>query len=82
MITYVYETIPKKAGEKVERFEWQQSILDDALKKHPETGVPVQRIMTDGIGFTSSREIIQVVIVPSHLANAQAVKIIFTIFSL
>ena len=55
MITYVYETIPKKAGEKVERFEWQQSILDEALKKHPETGVPVQRVMTDGIGFTSSK---------------------------
>ena len=45
MITYVYETIPKKAGGKVERFEWQQSIMEDALKKHPETGVPVRRVI-------------------------------------
>ena len=37
MVTYVYETIPKKSGDKIERFEWQQSILDDALEKHPET---------------------------------------------
>tara|TARA_B100002019_G_scaffold145596_1_gene125514 strand:- start:427 stop:639 length:213 start_codon:yes stop_codon:yes gene_type:complete len=55
MITYVYETIPKKAGDKVERFEWQQSIMEDAFKKHPETGVPVRRVMTDGIGYTSSK---------------------------
>ena len=54
MITYVYETIPEKANEQVERFEWQQSIHDEALKKHPKTGVPVQRVLTDGIGFTSS----------------------------
>ena len=55
MITYVYGTIPKKSGDKIKRFEWQQSILDDALEKHPKTGAPVQRIMTDGIGYTSSR---------------------------
>jgi len=46
MITYVYETIPKKANEQVERFEWQQSIQDEALKKHPKTGVPVQKVLT------------------------------------
>jgi len=54
MITYVYETIPKSGNEKIERFEWQQSIHDDALVSHPETGVPVRRILTEGLGYTSS----------------------------
>ena len=34
MPTYVYETIPKKPGEKPKRFEIQQSMKDEPLKKH------------------------------------------------
>lgn len=48
-MTYVYETIPKK-GQKPKRFEIEQSMKDDPLTKHPETGEPVQRVITGGSG--------------------------------
>jgi len=51
MATYIYETIPKKDGEKPTRFEVQQSMNDKPLKKHPETGRPVQRVITGGFGY-------------------------------
>ena len=54
MITYVYETIPSSPDEEIERFEWRQSISEDALEHHPETGVPVRRVITGGLGFASS----------------------------
>jgi predicted nucleic acid-binding Zn ribbon protein len=50
MATYVYETIPQKKGEKARRFELQQSMKDDALTKDPETGVPIKRVITGGVG--------------------------------
>ncbi len=52
MATYVYETIPQSADEKPERFEIQQSMKDDALTAHPETGKPVKRVISGGYGFT------------------------------
>ena len=55
MITYIYETIPKMANEEVERFEWQQSIHDDALVTHPRTGAPVRRVVAGGLGYISSK---------------------------
>ena len=54
MITYVYETIPDDPEDEVERLEWRQSISEAALERHPETGVPVRRVVTGGLGFTSS----------------------------
>lgn len=54
MPIYEYETIPVKPGEKVERFELQQSMKDAPLKQHPETGVPVRRVISGGFGFTGS----------------------------
>jgi hypothetical protein len=51
MATYTYETIPQVPGEEPVRFEVRQSMLDDPLKVHPETGVPVQRVITGGLGF-------------------------------
>ncbi|MED5585355.1 MAG: zinc ribbon domain-containing protein [Verrucomicrobiota bacterium] len=54
MITYIYETIPQGADEKSERFEWKQSIHDEALVTHPRTGVPVRRIVSGGFGYTST----------------------------
>ncbi len=53
MPTYVYETIPSKSGEKIEQFEVQQSMNDAPLKKHPETGQPVRRVITGGYGYVS-----------------------------
>lgn len=50
MATYIYETIPQKPGEEPERFEIRQSMRDDALTMHPETGVPVRRVITGGFG--------------------------------
>ncbi|MDQ8183183.1 zinc ribbon domain-containing protein [Pelagicoccus sp. SDUM812005] len=52
MATYVYETIPQSADEKPERFEIQQSMKDEALTAHPETGKPIKRVIVGGYGFT------------------------------
>lgn len=56
MATYVYETIPQKNGAKAKRFEVQQSMNDAPLKKHPETGEPVQRVIVGGFGFIGSEK--------------------------
>jgi predicted nucleic acid-binding Zn ribbon protein len=53
MPTYVYETIPSKLGDKVERFEITQSMRDAALKTHLETGQRVQRVISGGYGYLS-----------------------------
>ncbi|MEO1232701.1 MAG: FmdB family transcriptional regulator [Myxococcota bacterium] len=44
MPTYVYETLPRE-GEEPQRFEIIQRMSDPALSEHPETGVPIQRII-------------------------------------
>ena len=54
MITYVYETIPEAPDEEPEQFEWRQRISEPALRKHPESGAPVRRVISGGLGFTSS----------------------------
>jgi predicted nucleic acid-binding Zn ribbon protein len=57
MPTYEYETIPQKAGQRAVRFELYQPITSDALTKHPETGEPVRRVISGGLGiFTESRQ--------------------------
>jgi predicted nucleic acid-binding Zn ribbon protein len=55
MTTYVYETIPQKAGEKPQRFEVQQAMSDAPLKKHPQTGAPVRRVIAGGYGFIAQK---------------------------
>ncbi len=54
MPTYVYETIPSKPREKSVQFEVQQSMKDAPLKQHPDTGVPVRRVISGGYGFVGS----------------------------
>lgn len=54
MPTYIYETIPSKAGSKTKRYEIRQSIKDAALSRHPETGEPVRRVIAGGIGVLTS----------------------------
>ncbi|MCL4221542.1 MAG: hypothetical protein KJZ65_09230 [Phycisphaerales bacterium] len=44
MPTYVYEVLDDKGEGTGEFFEVVQSIKDDALTKHPETGRPVRRV--------------------------------------
>jgi len=51
MPTYVYETIPGNSTEEPRRFEVFQSMQDDALTHDPESGEPVRRIITGGIGL-------------------------------
>jgi len=53
MATYLYETIPRTPGEVPETFEVIQSMKDAPLTKHPETGVPVRRVITGGFGFVT-----------------------------
>jgi len=53
MTTYVYETIPTKQGEKPVLFEIKQSMKDAALTTHPESGVPVRRVLSGGFGYMS-----------------------------
>jgi len=56
MTTYVYETIPAKAGAKPRYFEIKQSMKEDPLTKHPETGEPIRRVVLGGFGLLSSKE--------------------------
>ncbi|KAA0213748.1 MAG: FmdB family transcriptional regulator [Leptolyngbya sp. PLA3] len=44
MPTYVYEVLDNKGEGTGEFFEAVQSIKDDALTRHPETGKPVRRV--------------------------------------
>ncbi len=55
MTTYVYETIPSKAGEKPKYFEIKQSMNDKPLTTHPDTGVPIRRVVWGGFGTLSSK---------------------------
>jgi predicted nucleic acid-binding Zn ribbon protein len=55
MPTYIYETVPKKAGAKPKRFEVKQSMKEKPLMKHPETGEPVRRVIAGGYGFIAQK---------------------------
>ena len=54
MPTYVYETVPAKAGERPRQFELRQSMKDAALSRHPETGERIRRVVTGGFGVISA----------------------------
>ena len=53
MATYVYETIPRQAGEAPRRFEVVQGMKDAPLRRHPDTGEPVRRVISGGYGIMS-----------------------------
>lgn len=53
---YIYETIPSRAGEKPRQFEIKQSIKESALSQHPETGEPIRRVITGGLGPITKSE--------------------------
>ncbi|MDX2191919.1 MAG: zinc ribbon domain-containing protein [Gemmatimonadales bacterium] len=55
MPTYTYETIPQQPGAAVRRFDVRQSMSEPPLTHDPETGAPVQRVISGGRGpLTSS----------------------------
>ena len=51
MTTYVYETIPADEASEPRVFEFQQRMTDKPLTQHPETGEPVRRIISGGLGI-------------------------------
>lgn len=55
MTTYVYETVPDQPGVEPRRFEVRQSMNDQPLTRHPETGEPVRRIIAGGYGVIAQR---------------------------
>ena len=50
MPTYLYETVPE-AGAAPRRFEVRQKFDDPVLDADPETGEPVRRVISGGLGF-------------------------------
>lgn len=44
MPTYVYEILDERGNGTGRTFEYVQSMKDDALTTHPETGEPVRRV--------------------------------------
>jgi predicted nucleic acid-binding Zn ribbon protein len=55
MTTYVYETIPSQPDAEPRRFEVRQSMHDAPLKRHPETGEPVRRVIAGGYGVITQK---------------------------
>lgn len=49
MAVYVYETTDE--SKPIRRFEISQSMKDEPLKKHPETGEPIRRVISGGLGY-------------------------------
>ncbi len=49
MPIYVYETVKRPTR----RFEIKQSMKDDALRVHPETGDEIRRVITGGFGYVA-----------------------------
>jgi len=47
MPIYVYETV----NEPFEQFEIKQSMKDEPLTTHPETGAPIRRVISGGYGI-------------------------------
>lgn len=54
MAIYTYETIPASPDEAVHTYELRQSMRDDAFTHHPETGEPIRRVITGGLGIMTS----------------------------
>ncbi|MEO6446952.1 MAG: zinc ribbon domain-containing protein [Gemmatimonadaceae bacterium] len=51
MPTYLYETIASAdSGDTPEQFEMRQGFNDAPLATHPETGQPVRRVISGGLG--------------------------------
>jgi len=54
MAIYTYETIPAAPDQPVRTYEIRQSMKDAALSTHPETGEPIRRVITGGLGIMTS----------------------------
>jgi len=54
MAIYTYETVPETPDQPVRTYELRQSMRDDAFTRHPETGEPIRRVITGGLGIMTS----------------------------
>lgn len=51
MPTYVYEVISEDSNTTPRRFEMVQRMTDEPLKTDPESGLPVRRVISAGVGI-------------------------------
>lgn len=51
MAVYVYETTDE--AKPIRRFEISQSMKDEPLTAHPETGEAIRRVISGGLGYMS-----------------------------
>jgi predicted nucleic acid-binding Zn ribbon protein len=51
MPVYLYETLNTSASVPPRRFEVQQKMSDPPLTQDPQTGEPVHRVISGGLGF-------------------------------
>ena len=51
MAIYTYETVPETPDQPVRTYELRQSMRDDAFTRHPETGEPIRRVISGGMGI-------------------------------
>ena len=70
MPTYLYESVPEREGDEPRRFEVRQSIREDALIVDPQTGRPVRRIITGGLGPLTTRRAVGPLAGAGHDAGA------------
>ena len=56
MPTYVYETIPSDPTQKPRRFELEQRMSAAPLTHDPDTGLPVRRVISGGLGFIGAAD--------------------------
>ena len=49
MPVYVYQTIPQSDADFPLTFELRQSMAEPCLTAHPDTGVPVRRVLSGGL---------------------------------
>ena len=54
-MTYLYETIPLRTGDKPRHYEIQQGMNDAPLSRHPETGEPIRRVILGGWGVFTGK---------------------------
>jgi len=50
MPLYEYETVTTSSERLTRRFHWRQRITEPSFTHHPETGEPVRRVISGGLG--------------------------------
>jgi len=54
-MTYLYETIPLRAGDQPRHYEIQQGMNDAPLTRHPQTGEAIRRVILGGWGVFTAK---------------------------